>query len=63
MHCKECGYKNSEDSKFCQNCGNRLVAHSVLVTKNNVVIRANKNIVSKAVDAVSTTADTALEKN
>lgn len=38
--CSQCGTKNSENSKFCENCGNEL--HNVNKTetksKNNTII-------------------------
>ena len=62
MYCKECGFKNEEDSKFCQECGAKLINSSVLVTSHNIVINKNKNILAKAVDSIASKADNTLRK-
>ncbi len=62
MYCKECGFKNKEDSKFCQNCGTNLISGAVLVSSNNIIINKDKTMIEKAVDAVSSKADTTLKK-
>ncbi len=35
MHCPKCGTKNPEGAVFCENCGNRLKADSILDKKKD----------------------------
>jgi len=32
--CSQCGTKNSENSKFCENCGNELYIMSIKLKQN-----------------------------
>ena len=31
MYCKNCGYKNTDDAKFCESCGSKLISENGVI--------------------------------
>lgn len=44
MNCSKCGYNNSEDSKFCENCGNNLVRKDDSNSKPTYILDQQKSL-------------------